>query len=196
MSGVISVRNEFRNIACRRILVNASDVCEHCFSGSASASYHCKCRVNVRQRHGHPGCLLEDIETLGLNVTGITAPFRTIVRRGSATKLVPVILIANFDVDSLIVFRTDLNGDGLATCTDVQDLRSVEVSFLRDTIDFFESLIHFLLNGINIRSRIRAVLRLNCQFADPLKVIVNLVQCAFSSLSDRDAIVCVTSSLS
>src|SRR5690606_39970149 len=53
-------------------------------------------------------------------------------------------------------------------------------------------LIHLLLNRIDVRGRVRAILCLNRQFTNTLKVFIDLIQAAFCSLSNRNSIISVT----
>src|SRR5690606_34151403 len=52
------------------------------------------------------------------------------------------------------------------------------------------------LNGVDVRTRVGAVLSLNSQLTDTLQVVVDFVQRTFSSLSNGDTVVSVTRSLS
>ncbi len=78
--------------------------------------------------------------------------------------------------------------------TGVQHFDAVEVGLGGHTVDLFHTLVNFSTDGVDVGSRVGAVLRLNGQVTDTLQVVVDFAQRAFSSLRQRDTVVRVTRS--
>src|SRR5690606_25507330 len=76
-----------------------------------------------------------------------------------------------------------------------QHLHVIKLRLGGYTIDLLQALSNFILNRLEVRRRVRAVSRLNRQFANTLEVIIDFVQRTLGRLRDRDTIVSVTSSL-
>src|SRR5690606_18459604 len=73
---------------------------------------------------------------------------------------------------------------------------AVEVSLLRDTVNFRQTLGDLVLDGFQVAVRVGTVLRLYGQTTDVLQVVVNFVQRAFGGLRQGDAVVSVAGRLS
>src|SRR6185369_13835436 len=74
----------------------------------------------------------------------------------------------------------------------VQQQFATETSSGRVAVDFRDTCRSFRLESSAFSGAVRAVSRLDCQFADTLQVVGGLVQRAFSHLGDRDTVVSVT----
>src|SRR5690606_38329412 len=64
-----------------------------------------------------------------------------------------------------------------------------------NTVDLFKALGDFILNRLEIVSRVRTIGSLYGQFTNTLQIVIDFVQRAFSRLSDRNTIVRVTACL-
>ena len=93
-----------------------------------------------------------------------------------------------------MILRTYLEAVAAGASAGVQHFNAVEVGLSRYTVNFFHTLVNFSLDGVDIGSRVRAVLRLNGQITDTLQVVVDFTQCAFCRLCQRDTVVGVTCS--
>src|SRR5690625_582138 len=97
------------------------------------------------------------------------------------------------DVNGLTIVRTHLNLHRVDTIS--QDVYAVELGLSRHTVDFFQALCDFSLDGCQIGIRVGIVSSLNGQFTDALQVVVDFVQCVLHGVSDGDTIVGITRSL-
>jgi hypothetical protein len=77
----------------------------------------------------------------------------------------------------------------------IEDLLVIESGSSRNTIDFTDELIHFVLDGLTVLGRIGIIGRLNGQLTHPLQYVIGFLQTTFSSLRKRHTIAGVPNSL-